>query len=80
MQLCCSENGSSQFFDEPLLGLFLADLLEVSEGSSLDLSSGDSLASSGKYDVEVHAIDTSGGVVLDSQVDVFFDSKSEISY
>ena len=76
----CSENGASQFFDEPLFGLLLADLLEVAEDSSLYLPSADSLSGSAEDHVEVHSIDTSGGVVLDSQVNVLFDSKSEVAY
>ncbi len=75
-----SENSASEFLDEPLLGLFLADLLEVTEGSASGLSPVDSLASSAEHNVEVHSIDTGGGVILDSQVDVFFNTKPEVSY
>jgi hypothetical protein len=36
-------------------------------------------AGSAEDDVEVHAVDTDGGVVLDAQVDVLLDAKSEVS-
>jgi len=76
----CSEDGTSELFDEPLFGLLLADLLVLAIDSSLDLSFGDSLAGSGQDNVEVHAVDTSGGVVFDSQVDVLFNTKTEVAY
>ena len=76
----CSEDGTTELLDEPLLGLFLGDLLEVTEGGSSCLSSGDSLAGSSEDNEEVHTIDTSGWVVLDSQVDVFIDTEAEVAY
>ena len=36
-------------------------------------------AGSAEDDVEVHAVDTDGGIVLDAQVDVLLDAKSEVS-
>ena len=42
-------------------------------------SLGDSLSWSGQDSVEVHAEDTGVGIVLDSEIDVLFDSKSEVS-
>lgn len=76
----CSENGTSELLDEPLLSFFLADLLEVTEDSGVGLSSGDSLAWSGEDNVEVHTINTCGWVVLNSQVDMFIDTKSKVTY
>ena len=76
----CSEDGATEFLNEPLLGLFLADLLEVSEGAGSRSSSGDSLAGSGEDDVEVHTVDTSGGVVLDSEINVLIDTEAEVAY
>ena len=76
----CSENGTSKFLNEPLLGFFLADLLEVTESSSLDLSSLHSLAWSSEDNVEVHTVNTSRGIILYTQVDVFINTKAEVSY
>lgn len=44
------------------------------------LSLGNSLTSSGEDDVEVHTEDTSVGIVLDSEIDVFFNTKTEVTY
>ncbi len=41
---------------------------------------GNSLTWPGQDDVEVHAEDTSVGVVLDTQVDVLLNAKAEVSY
>ena len=32
-----------------------------------------------EHDVEVHAVDTDGGVVLDTQIDVLLDAKAEVA-
>ena len=61
--MSCSENGATELLDEPLLGLFLGDSLEVAEGASSGSAAGNSLASAGKDDVEVHTIDTDSGIV-----------------
>lgn len=44
------------------------------------LSLGNSLTSSGENNVEVHTEDTSVGIVLDSEIDVLFNTKSEVTY
>ena len=36
-------------------------------------------ASPSEHDVEVHAVDADGGVVLDAQVDVLLDAETEVS-
>ena len=76
----CSEDGSSHLLDEPLLGLFVGDSLELAEDASLDLSSLNSLSGSHKVDSEVHSVDTSGGIVLESEIDVLLNTKSEVAY
>ena len=76
----CSEDGATEFLNEPLLGLFLADLLEVSEGAGSRSSSGDSIAGSGKDNVEVHTVDTSGWVVLNTEIDVLINTETEVAY
>ena len=44
------------------------------------LSLGDSLSSSGEDNVEIHTENTSVGIILDSEIDVFFDTESEVTY
>ena len=55
----CSENSATESFNEPLLGLLLGDSLEVSEGASSSSATSNSFSSAGKYNIEVHAVDTS---------------------
>ena len=75
-----SENGATELLSEPLLGLFLADHLEVTEGAGSCSASGNSLAGSGEDNVEVHSVDTSGGIVLNSEIDVLIDTKAKVAY
>ena len=36
-------------------------------------------AGAAQHDVEVHAVDTDGGVVLDAQIDVLLDAEAEVA-
>ena len=65
--------------DEPELGLVLGDALEFAESVGSCSSLGDSLACSGEDDVEIHTEDTSGGIVLNSEIDVLINTKSEVA-
>ncbi len=64
---------------EPLHCLILDQTVREPDGA--DLSSPVSHVHTGpaQNDVEVHAVDTDGGVVLDTQVDVLLDAESEVS-
>lgn len=42
-------------------------------------AAGDTLTRSGHAAVEVHAVDTNGGVVLDTEIDVFADTEAEVA-
>ena len=75
-----SNDGTSAFLGEPLLGIIGSNSLEFTEFSSGVLSLGDSLTSSGENDVEIHTENTSVGIVLDSEINVFFNTESEVSY
>jgi hypothetical protein len=75
-----SQDGTSELFNKPLLGLLLADLLEVAELSGSVLSSHHSLARSGEDNVEIHAVNTSRGIILDSEIDVFVNTEAEVAY
>jgi len=63
-----------------LFGIIRSDSLEFSEFSSGVLSFGDSLSSSGENNVEIHTENTSVGIVLDSKIDVLFNTESEVAY
>ena len=47
------------------------------DGTLGDLLSGNSGAGSGDLDVEIHTVDTSAGVVLQTKIDVLLDTESE---
>jgi hypothetical protein len=76
----CSEDSATELLDEPLLGLFLGDSLEVTESAGSGSAAGDSLASAGEDNVEVHAVNTSGGIILDTKIDVLIDTEAEVAY
>ena len=77
---CSSEDGSGHLLGEPLLGIISADSLVLTESSLGVLSFGNSLTSSFENDVEVHTENTSVGIVLDSEIDVLFNTKTEVTY
>lgn len=64
---------------EPLHGILLGE--SVSETNYSNFPSPVSYIESGptKYYVEVKTIDSDGGVVLDTQVNVFLDSKAKVA-
>ncbi|GMT33478.1 hypothetical protein PFISCL1PPCAC_24774, partial [Pristionchus fissidentatus] len=64
---------------EPLDGLVTVDLVGRSDTSGGSSALGDTAAGAVEHDVEVHSVDSDGGVVLDSQIDVLLDSESEVS-
>jgi hypothetical protein len=76
----CSKNGSTEGLNEPLLGLLLGDSLELSISVGSCSSLGHSLSSSGEDDIEVKSENTSGGIIFNTKIDVFINSKSEVSY
>ena len=76
----CSYNGTSHLLCEPLLGLVGGDSLELAELSSGVLSVGNSLSSSGQDHVEVHTEDTGVGIILDSQINMLFNTETEVAY
>tara|TARA_B110000977_G_C10751026_1_gene366865 strand:+ start:242 stop:487 length:246 start_codon:yes stop_codon:yes gene_type:complete len=77
---CSSEDGTGHLLGEPLLGIIRGNLLVLSEFTLGVLSLCNSLTSSGEDDVEVHTEDTSVGIILDSEIDVFFNTKTEVTY
>jgi len=75
-----SDDSTSALLGEPLLGFILADSLEFTENTSGMLSLVDSLASSGEDDVEIHTEDTGVGIILDSQINMLFNTETEVAY
>ena len=64
---------------EPLHGLVLDQPVRRSDDSDLPPSVSDVHAGPAEHDVEVHAVNADGRVVLDAQVDVFLDAEPEVA-
>jgi len=62
---------------EPLDGFVLLDVVGVTNGGAGALALGDAFTAAAEDDVEVHTVDTSGGVVLDTEIDVLVDTEAE---
>ncbi|GET85653.1 60S ribosomal protein L11 [Leishmania tarentolae] len=62
---------------EPLHRLLLGDVVGVTDAAALALAVRHPLATATEDDVEVHAVDTGRGVVLDAEIDVLIDAKAE---
>ena len=75
-----SEDGASHGFDEPQFGIVLGNALELAYGVAFVLAVVHALALAAQDYVEVHAENTSLGVVLDSEVDVFINAKAKVTY
>lgn len=73
------EDGAAEVLNEPKLGVILGDTLELAETVGLSSSGLDSTTGSLEADGEVHAENTCGGVVLNSEIDMFVDTKSEVT-
>lgn len=77
---CSVKNATSAVLDEPELGVILGDLLELADAVLLCSSLGNSVSGSLQDNVEVHAENTSGGVVLDSEINMLVNTESEVAY
>lgn len=73
------EDGTTHLLDEPVLSLLLGHTLELSDAGLTVSTLGDSVTSTLKDDIEVHTKNTSVGVVLDAQVDVFVDTETKVA-
>ena len=74
------KNGATEVLDEPELGVILGNALEFAEAICLCSSLGDSLSISAEDNVEIHSKNTSGGVVLNSKINVLINTKSKVAY
>lgn len=64
---------------EPLDGLLALDLVVGPDLGLHAAAAGDALAGAGHAAVEVHAVDTDGRVVLDTEIDVLTDAEAEVA-
>ena len=62
---------------EPLDSVLLGHSVVDADGTLGDLLLGNSTTGSRDLDVEVHTVDTSARVVLDTQIDVLLDAEAE---
>ena len=73
------EDGATEGLNEPKLGVVAGDLVELAHLSASALSLGDSVSGSLENNGEVHAENTSGGVVLNSEINMLVNAKSEVT-
>ena len=73
------EDGAAEGLDEPELGVVLADLLELADAVPLGPAVGDAVTGSLEDDGEVHSENTRGRVVLNSEINMLIDTKSEVA-
>ena len=64
---------------EPLDGLVTVDAVAGADRALAAAAAGDALTGAGHAAVEVHAVDTNRGVVLDAEIDVLADTEAEVA-
>jgi hypothetical protein len=64
---------------EPLDGLVTLDAVAGTDGGLCAAAASDTLTGAGHAAVEVHAVDTNRGVVLDTKIDVLADTEAEVA-
>ena len=64
---------------EPLHGLFLGDTVPVADGCLLHLAATNTEALALHDDIKVHAVDARARVVLETQINVFINSKAKVA-
>lgn len=64
---------------EPGDGVLLVDLVLDADAARLVLAALHTAAGAGEADVEVHTVDTGGGIVLDAEVNVLLDTETEVT-
>ena len=64
---------------EPLDGLLALDAVLVADAALHPAAAGDAVTRAGHAAVEVHAVDTDTGVVLDAEIDVLADTEAEVA-
>ena len=64
---------------EPFHSVFLGDSVLGSDDAFASSSEGHSVSRALEHDVEVHAVDTGVGVILNTQIDMLLNTESEVS-
>jgi len=64
---------------EPLYRVLLLYSVVGANGALCSSSDRDSLSGSGHDDVEVHTVNTDGGVVFETEINVLIDTESKVS-
>jgi hypothetical protein len=65
---------------EPLHGLLTLNVVVDADAADGTAAVGNALTLAAKDDVHIHTIDTNGGVVLDTQVDVLLDTETKVAH
>ena len=73
------ENGATKLLNEPQFRVVGANTLELADTASLCSALGDSVTSALEDDGEIHAENTSGGIIFNSEINVLIDTKSEVA-
>jgi len=76
---CLGEHNTLELVCEPLNGILLPNLVRKSDPRLTALPACNAGSGPGEADEEVHAVNTGGGIVLDSEIDVLADSESEVA-
>lgn len=79
LPLLTGEDNTVVFLLEPLHGVFLAESMGSTHAASLGSSLVDVEARSAEDNEKVQTVDTDGGVVFDSQIDVLLNAKAKVS-
>ena len=64
---------------KPLLGFFFGDTLVLADTRSATFSFGNTSSWSFEADVEIHTVNTGGGIVFDAQINVFCDTETKVT-
>ena len=79
MDLALGSDNTFKSIDEPLDGLALCDTLLNTNSADSSLTSANSETSTFQDNEDVHTIDTNAGIVLNSEIDVFFNAETEVA-
>ena len=80
MERCLfGENNTVELGLEPVDGLVLCDAVVGAELAGGMATTGDAASGALKDNEEVHTVDTNGGVVLDTKIDVLLDTETKVT-
>ena len=79
LDLALGSDNTFKSIDEPLDGLTLLDTLLNSNNADSSLTSANSDTSAFQDDEDIHTVDTNAGIVLDAEINVFFNTETEVA-